>query len=226
MSGRVAVGVGNPTMGDDGVGRAVVRALEDVTAVDTSFAGTTAMMALEAMAGADRAVVVDAVDTGGRPGTVHRLRVDEGGSGAQVPMHDFTFAEAVRAVQGIYDLPDRIAVVGIVPEHVAPGIGLSDTVEHAVPVAAAMARAELRANGGEDDTTMKATWYCVDCGTEIDPEAVDEHETEGHRVRGRFRPERLLSQDPWRGGDDTSPANGDSAVSRRSNGRFERGGID
>ena len=60
------VGVGNPTMGDDGVGQAVIDRLDEAASGDESvratFAGTTGFFALEAMDGADRAVVVDAVD--------------------------------------------------------------------------------------------------------------------------------------------------------------------
>lgn len=216
MTERVAVGVGNPTMGDDGVGRAVVRAVDDAT-VETAFAGTTALMALEAMAGTDRAVVVDAVDAGGEPGTVHRLPVDDGPAGAQVTMHDFTFAEAVRACGGVYELPDRVTLVGVVPDRVGPGVGLSDPVERAVPVAARLALAELRGDRHDRDTTMETSWYCVDCETVIDADAVDQHERQGHSVRGRLRPERLLSQDPWQTAPD-APDAGDASDGDDENG--------
>jgi hydrogenase maturation protease len=193
----VVVGVGNPTMGDDGVGRAVVRAVaaEGDDDVSASFVGTTALLALEAMDGADRAVVVDAVDAAGPPGTVHRLRLDDERSAAEVTMHDFTFAEAVRSCGAVYDLPDRIPVVGVVPERVAPGVELSDAAARAVPTAARAAAAELR-EPRATDTDMDATWYCADCETEIDADAIADHERRGHAVRGRLRPDRLLSKDP------------------------------
>lgn len=44
---------------------------------------------------------------------------------------------------------------------------------------------------------MNTRWYCTDCETEIDREEIDDHESEGHHVKGMLRPERLLSNDPW-----------------------------
>lgn len=211
--GGVAVGVGNPTMGDDGLGQAVIRHLADQRpGLGTSFAGTTALLALEAIDGAERAVVVDAIDAAGPPGTVHRVGLDDDGASSELTMHDFTFAEAVRACGEVYDVPDRVAVVGVVPDRVAPTVGLSDAVRSVVPDAAAVAAAELRDNRGDGGTRfVDATWYCVDCERRIDADAVDEHEREGHSVRGRLQPERLLSQDPWQQGEDatgTEPPDG------------------
>ncbi|MFC7019352.1 MULTISPECIES: hydrogenase maturation protease [Haloarcula] len=220
------VGVGNPTMGDDGLGRAVLdRLVADADVVGAgggqdgpvraAFAGTTGFFALEAMDGVDRAVVVDAVDADGPPGTVHRVRLDRprAGSGAaggdpaltggvpEVTLHDITFRDALRTCRSAYDLPDWVVLVGVVPAVVEGGIGLSDPVTAAVPTAAAAVRAELdrRPRHGTDggDPSMDTTWYCHDCDRRIDSAAVDEHEARGHSVRGRLRPDRLLAQDPW-----------------------------
>jgi hydrogenase maturation protease len=235
------VGVGNPTMGDDGLGRAVLDRLVadgDVVAsgdgraggVRAAFAGTTGFFALEAMDGVDRAIVVDAVDADGPPGTVHRFRLDRrrpavepadgaagnaGGPAAvpEVTLHDVTFSDALGTCRSAYDLPDWVVLVGVVPAVVEGGLELSDPVTAAVPTAAAAVRAELgqRPRHGTDggDPRMDATWYCHDCDERIDAAAVDEHEDRGHSVRGRLRPDRLLAQDPWetdgQSGDDDEP---------------------
>ncbi|WP_299232644.1 hydrogenase maturation protease [Natronomonas sp.] len=200
----VVVGVGNPTMGDDGVARAVVRELDGANdgGPETAFVGTTALLALEAMDGASRAVVVDAIDAEGPPGTIHRVRADDDGAAAEVLMHDFTFASAIRRCRSAYDLPERVAVVGVVPARIEPAVGLSPSIERIVPDLAAAVDAERtadRPSGG--DRFMNASWYCVDCEAEIEAEAVDDHERQGHSVRGRLRPERLLSGDPWEAGE-------------------------
>jgi hydrogenase maturation protease len=230
------VGVGNPTMSDDGLGRAVLDRLgtgadadSDTTETDRGsdgirpvhFAGTTGFFALEAMNGADRAVVVDAVDADGPPGTVHRFRLDRPSGGTdpgpeqdacetedadaggvpEVTLHDVTFRDALRSCRSAYDLPDRVVLVGVVPAVVAGGLELSDPVTAAVPTAVAAVRAELgrRPRHGHDggDSRMDATWYCQDCEERIDATAVDDHEDRSHSVRGRLRPDRLLAQDPW-----------------------------
>lgn len=190
------VGVGNPTMGDDGLGRVVVDRLDDEPAVSRlRFAGTTAMFALEAFDGADRAIVADAVDAAGDPGTIHRFEL--GGDGPGVTMHDFTVSEAVETCSTAYDLPSQVVVVGAVPATIEPRIGLSGRLQKVLPALTAVIRAEAtRSYTQFGDQFVNEQWYCVDCETAIDPDAVDEHERQGHSVRGRLQPERLLSQRP------------------------------
>jgi hydrogenase maturation protease len=134
------VGVGNTIMGDDGVGPSLVERLEDSpvgSAADVRLtdAGTTGFMALEAMSGAERAVVVDAVETGDPPGTVHEYRCVDGTFETDVPemtMHDVSFTEALVAGRDVYDLPDEIRILGVEPADVSIGDELSEPVEQAV----------------------------------------------------------------------------------------------
>jgi hypothetical protein len=49
----------------------------------------------------------------------------------------------------------------------------------------------------ECEHSMTASWYCTDCETRIDTEEIDEHEAQGHHVKGAIRPDRLLGNDPW-----------------------------
>jgi hypothetical protein len=44
---------------------------------------------------------------------------------------------------------------------------------------------------------MKTNWYCTDCETRIESEEIDDHEREGHHVRGVMQPERLIGNNPW-----------------------------
>ena len=43
---------------------------------------------------------------------------------------------------------------------------------------------------------MKGTWYCTDCEEQIEKDDIDDHEADGHHVKGHFRPDRLLPGDP------------------------------
>ena len=43
---------------------------------------------------------------------------------------------------------------------------------------------------------MRGSWYCNDCEDRIEREEIDEHEADGHDVRGVIRPNRLLGNDP------------------------------
>lgn len=133
------VGVGNEIMGDDGVGPTVIQRL-DGTSLDSAErvrlvdAGTTGFFALEAMSGADRAIVVDAIETGATPGTIQEYRCVEGTFDAEVPdmtMHDVSFTEAMTVGRDVYDLPDEIRVLGVEPETVSVGTELSEAVDRA-----------------------------------------------------------------------------------------------
>ncbi|MEF8779532.1 MAG: hydrogenase maturation protease [Haloferacaceae archaeon] len=135
------VGVGNPIMGDDGLGERIVEELEGLPETDTgdvtlTHAGTTAFFALEAMSGSETAVVIDAIATGEEPGTVQRYRWVDGSFAGEVPemtMHDFSFAEALHAGREAYDLPDELLIFGVEPARVEASMELSEPVEAAVP---------------------------------------------------------------------------------------------
>ncbi|MFW5900662.1 MAG: hydrogenase maturation protease [Halodesulfurarchaeum sp.] len=145
------VAVGNPIMGDDGVGARVVEVLEDSTLGDRedltlANAGTTAFFALEAMSGCDRAIVVDAISTGAEPGTVHRYRYVDGAFDGDIPemtMHDFSFAEALRAGREAYDIPSEVLIFGVEPERIEMSMELSEAIERTVPTLVAHIHDEL-----------------------------------------------------------------------------------
>ncbi|GEM_PF-1987979 len=43
---------------------------------------------------------------------------------------------------------------------------------------------------------MNSVWYCTDCETRIGSDEIDDHETQGHHVKGQLQPDRLLGNDP------------------------------
>lgn len=144
------VGVGNPLMGDDGIGERVVEELRETglpPGVEATHAGTTAFFALEAMSGADFAVVVDAVETGeSPPGAVHRYRYADGsfeGAPPEVLMHDFSFSAALRTGREAYDTPEEIVVIGVEPATTETGLDLSDPVAASVPAVLDVVEVEL-----------------------------------------------------------------------------------
>lgn len=147
------VAVGNPIMGDDGVGARVVERLEETVGEERSDltlanAGTTAFFALEAMSGCDRAIVLDAIATGASPGTIHCYRYEDGaftGESPEMTMHDFSFAEALRAGREAYDIPKEVLIFGVEPEHIEMSMELSEPVQRRVPTLERLVREELPA---------------------------------------------------------------------------------
>ncbi|MBJ6724467.1 hydrogenase maturation protease [Geomesophilobacter sediminis] len=137
----VVVGLGNPILTDDGVGPAVARLLRSLPAaaeihVTEAYAGGLRLM--EAMAGFDRAVIVDAMQTGGRPGTVRRINPEElSGTRNLLCTHDADLPTALALARSLgLAVPDLVEVVGIEAEEVeAFGEELTEKVRAALPLA-------------------------------------------------------------------------------------------
>jgi len=168
---RVVIGVGNPDAGDDGAGRLVARLLRDRDrraplpglAVREGTGEATALM--EAWAGFDDVVVVDACLGAGEPGSVHRfeahelerltsLRPRQHGS-----THGFGVATAIDLARALGTLPGRLVVHAIEGRRFLTGEPLSAEVERAAHELAALlvqggppSQVELRSCDGPRQT--------------------------------------------------------------------------
>lgn len=155
---RTAVlGVGNPILGDDGVGWRVIDALEATAgllpsevALDRLAVGGLALM--ERLVGTDHAILVDAVRaTAGPPGTVTVVDLEQlppRVAGHLDSSHDATLQSAILAGRAMgADLPAHIDVVGIEVEGdgLAFAASLTPPVKAAVEVAASAIRRLLAA---------------------------------------------------------------------------------
>jgi hydrogenase maturation protease len=102
---------GNPLHGDDGFGQHVLRRLPaGVVAFD---AGTAGLNALPYFEGCTKAVIVDAVRTGARVGTVHRLvAADLDPSGGELSLHDLGVSTLLAALAALAERPPEIVIVG------------------------------------------------------------------------------------------------------------------
>ena len=75
----LVIGVGNLLRTDDGVGVHVVKGLNDLhLEVDTLDAAMGSVEILDAMRGYDRVIIVDAIETGAKPGTIFRVNLTKG----------------------------------------------------------------------------------------------------------------------------------------------------
>lgn len=145
----VVLGVGNLLMADEGVGVHCVAALEaayrfppGVRCID---GGTSTEALLEDIEDLDVLIVIDAVASGARPGSLVRLE------GAEVPA---AFATVLSPHQvGVSDLlaelallgrsPRRVVLLGVEPERIALDLDLSPLVAARVAELCAQVVAEL-----------------------------------------------------------------------------------
>ncbi len=121
----LVIGLGNPLITDDSVGLRVVERLKPLLAdradikVSEDYWGGLRLM--ERMIGFDRAVVVDAIQTGAPPGTIHRLTPDGIATQRSASAHDVNLSTALAfGRQAGAHLPenDRIQLIGIEAEDV------------------------------------------------------------------------------------------------------------
>jgi hydrogenase maturation protease len=130
----LVIGVGNEYRSDDGVGLMVARRLaemdlEGICVIRISGEGTGL---LEAWQDWEMVVLVDAVSSGGEPGTVYRIdanNLDAGDVLAGISTHGFGIGEAIRLARAIGQLPPWLIIYGIEGKRFDPGLGLSPEVE-------------------------------------------------------------------------------------------------
>jgi hydrogenase maturation protease len=148
----VIIGIGNLLLRDDGVGVHTVTELQrraaagDITlpaGVELVDGGTTGRALLPLLHGARALVVIDAVELGLPPGSIHVLR----GPGRDLDL----WATAATALGDLLalarvagTLPPAVSVVGIQPGVVEPGSELSHPVGVAVTAAIEFTLGELR----------------------------------------------------------------------------------
>jgi hydrogenase maturation protease len=135
----VVIGLGNPLMGDDGLGLAALARLREAPGLPAGIelvdGGTWGMNLLPIIEGADRVMLLDAIRTGAAPGTVHEL------ARAEIPAalvhklspHQIDMREvlALGVLRGT--LPAELVAIGIEPAIVEMQLELSPVAEAALP---------------------------------------------------------------------------------------------
>jgi hydrogenase maturation protease len=149
---RVVIGIGNTLRRDDGVGPAVVAALEVAAPSDTRllFSDGEPLALLEAWRDAELAIVVDAVrPTAAMPGAIHRIVLAAGQFTVldrRMPgSHDFALTDTVRLAAVLDRCPGRLIGYAVEVAEAEFGPGLSPEVARAVPEVCRRIVAELDA---------------------------------------------------------------------------------
>ena len=147
---RAAACLGSRYRGDDAVGPLVADRLRASGALVLNCDDEPTRL-LDAWAGLDLVVIVDAVCSGAEVGTVHRVEAGDGPLPRDLGLastHAFSIADTLELGRAIGLAPRRVVVVGI--EGAAFGMGdpLTPEVEAALGGVADSVLAELREGGG------------------------------------------------------------------------------
>ena len=132
------LGVGNPLRRDDGIGPAVIQLLaenrdgyqipSDIELVD---GGTDGLGLIEYLKDYKKVVIIDAVETGLAPGTISVFTPEEAVISINIDSlstHGFGIAELIKLAKEL-DINPELVIVGVQPEDVSYGEGLSEFVE-------------------------------------------------------------------------------------------------
>jgi len=136
MGRLIILGIGNPYRGDDGVGLVVARSLRDKVPRDVVVLeqGGEPAALIEAWADADAVLLIDAVSSGAKPGSLHVI------DATRTPLsrdlfrhstHSFGVAEAVELARTLGKLPPALWIYGIEGKDFGTGLDLSPQVAEA-----------------------------------------------------------------------------------------------
>ncbi|MBL7208599.1 MAG: hydrogenase maturation protease [Dehalococcoidia bacterium] len=144
------LGLGNPILGDDGIGLRVTESLRarlsgrDITVSESNASGLTL---LDLLVGYDRAIIIDAIQTeDGDIGEVYRLEVsDLNVTRHAASPHDVNLATALELGKRLnLALPQQISIIAIeIPSACTFTEECSPEVEKAIPLAVRMTLAIL-----------------------------------------------------------------------------------
>ncbi|MCC6607478.1 MAG: HyaD/HybD family hydrogenase maturation endopeptidase [Anaerolineae bacterium] len=147
---KIVLGLGNTLQTDEGLGvyalEALVAQLGDVDGVEFIDGGVLGLNLLPLVESASHLLILDAANAGKAPGTVIELTRGQIPlySGVKLSQHQLTFQEvlALASIRGL--LPPNLHLVGAQPADLTVGLGMSETIEAALPEIVARATAVLQ----------------------------------------------------------------------------------
>ena len=148
----IILGIGNPILGDDGVGVHVVNELKykiknpNVT-IDEAITG--GMNLLDLILGYDKAIIIDALKTdNGENGEVKRIPLSNFSAMHSCNPHDVSLMEAIEMAKkmGESRIPKEIIIIGVMMRKIPCEFGeeLSKDIAIAVPKAIDMTLNEIK----------------------------------------------------------------------------------
>jgi len=158
------IGIGNPYRRDDGIGPALVAALERLRppGVSLTVADGEPSQLLDAWSGAPLAVVVDAVLCEvPAPGRIHRTALGPvvggpvvggpvvagpGSRAAAASTHGLGIPDAIRLAEVLGQAPGRLVIMAVEAADIGFGLGLSPAVAGCLPELTRAVLAELAAD--------------------------------------------------------------------------------
>nr|WP_282555922.1 MULTISPECIES: HyaD/HybD family hydrogenase maturation endopeptidase [Providencia] len=164
----LVLGVGNILLSDEGIGVRIVEALEQryhlPECVEVLDGGTAGMELIGPMADRDHLIIADVVLSSQKAGSILVLRDDEVPAlfTRKISPHQLGLSDVLSALHLTDEFPQRLTLVGVVPESLEPHIGLTATGLAALEPALQKVIEVLRSEGLEiiaKEESLHAGWH-------------------------------------------------------------------
>lgn len=131
------VGVGNLLLKDEGIGVHIAHALQqiDIPYNVKIIDGGTSLDLPDCLENVDKLIIIDAVKTGGQPGTIYRFHpydMDIESEGI-ISLHELGLAQSLRMMRLIGNEPKETVIIGIEPKEINWGTELSAELQQKIP---------------------------------------------------------------------------------------------
>ncbi|MEW6586356.1 MAG: HyaD/HybD family hydrogenase maturation endopeptidase [Nitrospirota bacterium] len=132
------LGIGNLILKDEGFGVHVVRKMMDMSFpedVEVMDGGTMGIDLLYYIEGRKKVIAIDVVKADSRPGTIYRFTDKDIDYHREMlrSAHEIDFAYVLKTAEHMGNKPDNVVFIGITPQEIEPGIGLSPVLEKKIP---------------------------------------------------------------------------------------------
>ena len=131
------VGVGNLLLKDEGIGVHIAHALQQIDIPDNVkiIDGGTSLDLPDYLKDTDKLIIIDAVKTGGQPGTIYRFHpydMDIESEGI-ISLHELGLAQSLKMMRLIGNEPKETVIIGIEPKEIDWGTELSAELQQKIP---------------------------------------------------------------------------------------------
>jgi hydrogenase maturation protease len=135
------LGIGNILLGDEGLGVHIIKKMQepgvviskDIELID---GGTAGFDLIPLMQGRRRIVIVDALKSDEKPGSIYRFHEEHlAASENRISLHESGIMEIIRTLRLMGENPE-VEIVGVVPENISEfEINISKAVSECIPAA-------------------------------------------------------------------------------------------
>ena len=134
----LVLGIGNILLRDVGVGVHVIKQLQERSlpdSVEVIDGGTAGADLLDIVADREKVIVIDAVHTNCKPGTILRFTPDElvPDEQAHISLHQFGIIETLQMAKQLGCAPKNVVFLGITPADISAGLELCEQLAKSIP---------------------------------------------------------------------------------------------